>query len=239
MANRERGAIVRPLPEVGRELLRKVYEGTIRRHLPRSLGVYNGVVTRKYYLLDLTAATSEPEYKRLLVDAVRDAVTPGDTVVEIGAGFGVCTTWAARCVGETGRVVAYEANREQVAVIREALELTGQATGERLVDRVDVRHALVGANVLSYGPTTGADTVPLSDLPTADVLLMDCEGAELDILGDLATRPERVVVETHPQLGASTRDVVERLSDHGYDSTATTVTTTASGTKDVVTAERT
>jgi hypothetical protein len=219
-----------------RDSVQDVYDARIRRRLPRTLGVYNGVVTRRYYLLDLSASGNEPGYKERLVDAVRRAVEPGDTVVEVGAGFGVCTTWAARAAGDEGRVISLEANAEQTDVVREALELTGQVTGEALSERVEVRHAIVGSELKTYGPMAGAARVDPSELPACDVLVMDCEGAELGVLEGTSIGPRSVVVETHPAFGAPTSDVLEVLSSMGYASEARRVTTKPEGSKDVLTA---
>lgn len=220
------------------DLLREVYDGTIRRRLPRVLGVYNGVVTRRYYLLDLTKSTNEPAYKEALVGSVREAIDPGDAVVEIGAGFGVCTVWAARETGAAGRVLSFEANAEQTRVVHEALELTGQVAGEDLLDRVDVRQALVGSDLETYGSMAGAARVEPASLPNCDVLTMDCEGAELDVLRELSVEPRTIVVETHPTHAAPTDAVVEVLSSKGYASETTPVTTKEGGSKDVVTATK-
>lgn len=234
---RGREAVDRLL-ERGRDTVQDVYDATVRRRLPRTLGVYNGVVTRRYYLLDLSKSENEPEYKRRLVDGVRRAVEPGDAVVEVGAGFGVCTTWAARAVGDGGSVLSLEANAEQTDVVREALDLTGQVSGEALSERVEVRHAIVGSELETYGPMAGATRVDPAELPACDVLLMDCEGAELGVLRGMSIRPRSVVVESHPTFGAPTSDVLEVLSSMGYESEARRVTTKPEGSKDVVTATR-
>lgn len=234
---RGRGAYELPL-ERPLDLLREAYDGTIRRRLPRVLGVYNGVVTRRYYLLDLTKSLNEPAYKQALVEGVREAIDPGDAVVEIGAGFGVCTVWAAREAGTEGRVLSFEANAEQTRVVREALELTGQVAGEDLLERVDVRQALVGSDLETYGSMAGAARVEPASLPDCDVLTMDCEGAELDVLRELSAEPRTIVVETHPTHAAPTDAVVEVLSSKGYAIGTTPVTTKEGGSKDIVTATK-
>ena len=234
-----RGGRVIELPfESPMDLLRYVYDNTIRRRLPRVLGVYNGVITRRYYLLDVTKAVNEPAYKETLVDAVRKAISPGDAIVEIGAGFGVCTTWAAREARKSGRVLCFEANAEQTRVVREALDLTGQIMGEDLAERVDIHHAIVGSDLETYGPMTGAARIEPSELPDCDVLTMDCEGAELDIVREMTIEPHTVVVETHPTLGAPTDEVVETLSSKGYTSEAIPVATKEGGSKDIVMATK-
>ncbi|ELZ13897.1 hypothetical protein C479_03591 [Halovivax asiaticus JCM 14624] len=218
--------------------VRRLYDATLRRRLPRIPGVYNGVVTRRYYLLDLQARLHEPDYKATLVDSMMSAIAPGDTVVEIGGGYGVCTARAAIAVGDEGRVVSYEANAAQVSAIEEALELTGEVRGDRPGDRVDVRQAVVGSDVKIYGSMAGASRIDASDLPACDVLVMDCEGAERAVVRDMEIDPRAVVVESHPQQGSSTDVLTQTLSERGYAIETTRVTVTADGPKDIVTATR-
>ncbi len=52
-------------------------------------------------------------------------VNPGDTVVEGGTGSGWLTLWLARAVGEEGRVISYDINKENIEIARENLKLLG------------------------------------------------------------------------------------------------------------------
>lgn len=199
-----------------RRALRWLYDNSIRYKLPRTTGVYNGVVTRKYYLLDLTGKYHEPEYKQTLVSAARSMVQEGDTVVEIGAGFGVCTVWMAREVGTSGKVVSYEAAGNQVSTTRDALTLNTEVIEENLTQRVSVKHSLVGTDLDVYGSHKGANVVNANDLPDCDVFVTDCEGAELDIIQNIESRPRAFVVETHPAHDAETEKLETLLESYGY-----------------------
>jgi len=51
-------------------------------------------------------------------------------------------------------------------------------------------------------------------LPASDCLVLDCEGAERDIVP--AVDADRVVVETHGWLGSGENVMLDVLSDAGY-----------------------
>lgn len=197
-----------------RSTLRYPYNALIRPHIPRKIGVLNGVAVRWPRLLDIDDHTSD--WKAGTVGAVQETVSAGDTVVEIGGGFGVCTVWAAREAGRNGQgqVITYEAAKNRVDVIRETIGLN------EVDDSVTVRHAVVGESVDVFGEMAGASEVPPSDLPEGDVLVMDCEGAELEILKrireDTEWRPRELVVETHGFAGAPTEEVVGNLENLSY-----------------------
>lgn len=219
-------------------VLRHVYDRLLRHRLPRTIGVYNGVVTRKYHLLDLTKTDHEPEYKETLVSRARSITNEGDTVVEIGSGYGVCTVWLAKEVGNEGEVCTYEAGDDQVAVTREALELNSEILGADLTARTSVNHALVVSGNVVYGPISDARRLDVEDLPDCDVVVTDCEGAELPILRDIEIRPRAFVIETHPNFGAKTRDVEAVLSEYGYQCETEYLYDTDSGPKHILIARR-
>jgi FkbM family methyltransferase len=54
---------------------------------------------------------------------VADCVRPGDTVVDIGANYGVYSLVLATRVGRTGRVIAFEPGREALLQLRENVAL--------------------------------------------------------------------------------------------------------------------
>lgn len=206
----EESSARRMVPDRGRLLaaVRRAYNRTVREHLPRKLGLYNGVVSRAPRLLDATDHL--PGYKAELVRAIRESVGDGDSVVVVGGGKGVAPVVAAEEAGDGGNVVTYEAGRDGVAVVREAIRLNG-VTGR-------VEHAVVATPGVVRGESS-ARRVAVADLPAHDVLVLDCDGAELAILRALAERddrPRRVVVETHGELGCSTEEVRAALTDVGY-----------------------
>jgi len=81
---------------------------------------------------------------------------------------------------------------------------------------VDVHHAIVGEALSINGQAGAAQTVPPDELPSCDVMQLDCEGAERSILSSLHEYPETVIVETHPRYGASTHDIQKILSEQEY-----------------------
>jgi len=198
-----------------RSLFRYPYNTFVRPYLPRKIGMMNGVAVRWPRLFDIDDHT--PDWKAGTVSAVRESITSADTVVEIGGGFGVCTVWAAREAegpNGAGEVISFEAAENRVEVMRETIELN------KVSDAVSVRHAVVGESVDVFGEMEGASKVSPAELPNCDVLVMDCEGAEFDILKHIQERddwrPDRVVVETHGFAGAPTDEIKTVLRELGY-----------------------
>lgn len=68
--------------------------------------------------------------------ALRLVLRPGDRVLDLGAGLGLCSAFAATMPG-VDRVVAVEANPDLIPVIQETCRLNG------LQDRVELRNAVV------------------------------------------------------------------------------------------------
>lgn len=189
-------ALLRPIREMyyGRDELR----GAIRDHEV----TYNGVTVAPYRTLDRFVPLSPPpnkggharpaEYESGLCTALRDTVRRGDHVVVLGGGLGVTAAVAALSAGPDGYVTCYEGSKWMSQHVRDTMRRNG------LADRVHVINGIIvdGRGVIG---TRGDDvrTIPVSDLPSCDVLEMDIEGVETDVLADLSVRPRRVVVETH------------------------------------------
>lgn len=218
--------------------LRPFYDRFVRHKLPRKFGIYNGVVTRKFYLLDLKGSEHEPEYKQELVQCITENVKPGDTVVEIGSGYGVSTVWAARKTGPHGHVDGYEGGARQVDALREALKVNGEIHDQNLVERVDVNHAIVGKGIEIYGPADGATQIDPADLPDADVVVMDCEGTEIDILQSIGAKPRTFVVESHPEVGSPTSASKSAMESEGYTVSMTRKKKTKNGTKHILVGQK-
>lgn len=182
-------------------LLQWLYNRTIRPYLPKTWAIYSGITVRNARLFDLEAR--DPDYKRGLIQAIREHSESRDVEL-VGLGRGVSTVHALQA-GAT-RVTAYEASNSMIDEARTTLAVN-KCDRSRLV----IRHALVGEDVNVFGAVGEADRISPVELSTADVLVLDVEGAELGILDGLGTWPAVVIVETHPALGASTEAVLDRL----------------------------
>jgi FkbM family methyltransferase len=141
--------------------------------------------------------------ERPLQDALEREVKTGATFFDVGANVGFVTILAARLVGPSGRVVAFEPVPENVAAIRENLALNG-------IDWVDVRQTAVGraagsasfivsdvsafSRLASVNVPSGAresievvvssidELMSAGGLPAPDVVKIDIEGAELEAI---------------------------------------------------------
>lgn len=192
-------------------LFRSAYDKYIRNLLPRKIGVYNGVPVRDRALLDVT--DEQPEYEAPLVSGIERMVGTGNSIVIVGGGRGVSTVIAARAAGPSGKVTVYEGSREQYNRVEETVRLN------RVADRVSVNFEVVGDAVSLWGGGERAEISNPEDLPHCDVLVLDCEGAEKEVVSNLTNPPSKVVVETHGDLGVTPEEMIETLDSRGYDVT--------------------
>lgn len=149
----------------------------------------------------VTFATGTAE--RPLQEALTRELKPGATFYDIGANIGFVTLIAARLVGPTGRVVAFEPVPKNVAAIKENLALNGidwvdvqetamarhSGTASLIVSDVSAFSRLASVNV----PTGARETIEVrvdsvdeflacGSAPAPDVVKIDVEGAELEVI---------------------------------------------------------
>ena len=204
-----------------RRALGDLYQRTLRPRLPlRGQVRYSGVIVADRRLGDEIAPrhwTPEDrediaDYEFALMQGLKGAVRPGDVVVVVGGGLGVTVVEAAKLVGAEGRVHCYEGSPAYARRVARTAAMNGVAA------RVQVECATVGAAVGVY---VGEDEamgpiLPAEALPACDVLELDCEGAELGVLGAMTIRPRAILVEAHGRLGAPSRAVRTALEGLGY-----------------------
>jgi FkbM family methyltransferase len=178
-------------------------------------------------------------------EAIRDGLTPGAVFFDVGANVGFFSLMAARCVGPTGRVVAFEPIPTHAASIRSNAELNGLSI-EVIEAAVGDRHG--GRTRLWVSQHPGGSTISTTDvppdvtghidveqvtldglldrgqLPVPSVMKIDVEGAELSVLQGaanlLSSHHPRVVVEVDDATDAGLRwkrdAIVRELEQHGY-----------------------
>jgi FkbM family methyltransferase len=185
----------------------------------------------------------EPEIANLMAKVLR----PGDLVVDVGASVGFFSILAAKLVGETGTVLAFEPAGNVLLKLRNNLRLSG-VNNVTIIDRPawhkpDVMidfyldsddgggnavwdPGLWPANVMSRArPRVEhllTTTVDLHTRAQPRVLKIDAEGAELDVLsGAMAYPADFIVAEINPfgmkQMGYSTPGLREYMRTYGYE----------------------
>lgn len=184
--------------------------------------------------------------ERAEIRALRAALRPGDTAVDVGANKGSYTWWMRLAVGGSGRVLAIEPQPELAAYLRAAcgglgwdnVEIVEAAASDR-AGRATLR--VPGAGVspgasLEPGPAGGGDareiaceTVRLDDLVReagvgrVALVKVDVEGHELAVFRGA----ERILERDRPALlfecearhlgGRSPAEVFEFLAARGYE----------------------
>lgn len=190
------------------------YNTYLRPLFPRCIVLYNDIPVRASRIGDSIVPWQErdiPGYEDALIRGIRQYVKKGDTVVIVGGGWGISTVAAAHQTGERSNVVTYEGGEESVEKVTDTVQLNS------VNDQVSIRHTVVGDAVSLRGDGTDAKVVLPVNLPECDVLVLDCEGAETEILEKMEIRPNAIIVETHGMYGAPEADVQNKLTSIGYD----------------------
>lgn len=167
---------------------------------------------------------------------------PGQVAFDLGAYSGLSAMAFKKCVGETGVVVAVEADTRNLAAVERNFKLFTALTGmavELLYGAVwrdnkgltfssegnmgSSAMAIVGSgrgNKVEVPSFTLSDIAARFNLPTVDFIKADIEGGEAFIFGDAAFfakyRP-RIIIEPHMVDGEMSSDIIKReLEKYGY-----------------------
>jgi hypothetical protein len=92
-----------------------------------------------------------------------------------------------------------------------------------VAQKVSIHHAVVGPAISLRDDENAAESVSPTDLPECDVLVLDCEGAEMEILEEMDIRPRNIIVETHSIFDSPEEKVRDRLTQSGYQILRSTV----------------
>jgi FkbM family methyltransferase len=155
----------------------------------------------------------------------------GDTVIDVGAGWGDFSVIAARMVGRRGLVVAVEPSRASFALLRRNIRANGlqnviairaSLAGSSGYPKSALKEALVHPplpDTEALGPAPNVtldDLIEILQLPRVDFLKIDIEGSESEALREprMLDKVRSLSVELH---GTEITGKVQRiLSDAGF-----------------------
>jgi FkbM family methyltransferase len=164
---------------------------------------------------------------------------PGDTVIDIGANFGAFAVLAAKTVGPSGRVIAFEPILQTFERLRNNVALNAFQNVECCRAAVDAQEGTLALRVasksayasahLDWGEDVSLQTVPCvtleqvcldEDIGRINLLKVDCEGSEHEIFQrlspELAARIDQIVMEVHPVPGKSLETLHANLHARGF-----------------------
>jgi FkbM family methyltransferase len=182
----------------------------------------------------------EPEISAL----VRELLSPGDVVLDVGANVGYFTFLASKLVGKTGKVFAFEPDPWSRAVLAGQLRLNAIENVDVLpfgLAEANAEATLYHGRPKNPGETSlrpmpnarataielrrGDELVPRELWPSVKLVKMDVEGAELRALRGLSGlieggAAENVLIEVTPgfltEMGDSEAQLLDFLHERGY-----------------------
>jgi FkbM family methyltransferase len=186
------------------------------------------------------------EYESQTTSLFEQILKPGMVVVDVGAHVGYFSLIAARQVGPTGRVFAFEPDPINYELLQRNIELNGYtnvtavnaAVADVVGSRTLFQTALDSGRHSTYHhglPESGSvevDTWTLDafletkDWPPVDLVKVDVEGAEVDVLNGMTGLHERMpdiqlIIEFNPALlesaGVESFGFLEKLASSGFN----------------------
>jgi len=153
---------------------------------------------RRFKLVDTCHETYESATRRLM----REYLGPDDELLVVGGGTGITSITASPHIA---RVTAIEADARTRDRFIHHVDRNG-------VDNVDVHLGWVGD---ADDPNRPAD-VDVLELDGHTAMEIDVEGNGLPIVPRIPDTVRTVFYESHPTIGVSTFDAIERLRTHGF-----------------------
>jgi FkbM family methyltransferase len=174
--------------------------------------------------------------------AMLRALKPGMVAVDVGANYGYFSILMGRCVGRTGKVVAFEPNPDMATLARKSLWISGirqvdevrdeaaySTTGEQVRFFIPDERPM-NARVVTEAPYAGTlidvPTVRLDDvLPDkVDFIKIDAEGGEREIWRGMSktienNRQLQIFLEFNPKRTAhyDPHEFLKTIREDGFD----------------------
>ena len=196
----------------------------------------------RYPPLDMSMGRYEPS----TTERFQSIVKPRMSVIDIGAHIGYYTLLAAKLVGESGKVYAFEPEPDNYSILTSNILANNYeniiATQSAVSDQIGsthiyltaldsgrhsiYRHGLPELGVAQVNTTTLDSFLGLEGWPHIDVMKMDVEGAEIAVFNGMSELMERcpnlqLLVEFNPSLlknsGSKPQEFLLRLLEDSWD----------------------
>jgi FkbM family methyltransferase len=188
--------------------------------------------------------------ERQVEQAYLDLLSPGDVVYDVGANIGWYSLLAARVVGPTGRVVAFEPSLENALIARRNAAVNGLSNitvvPAALTDREgwmtflqkgslqgrleqDESVAQAQRHAKQNARSTGRTLVPITTLdswlahtgePAPSIVKIDVEGAEVGVLRGMEETMRKARPTLIIELHGTRDEVADRLDGSDYEHSA-------------------
>ena len=173
---------------------------------------------------------------------ISSRITPGMTILDVGADIGYYTLLFAKRVGRQGRVIAFEPIPAARATLEKNIRLNGYRNvsvldyalydingsfvleGPLDVSRINPLKAGEGENDLTIETRIFDDCLKALAVDHIDLVKIDVEGAEMNVLEGMKTSLQKfhpaLLVEVHPEhlgkFNKTTEDLMQFLDGMGY-----------------------
>lgn len=256
------GRVLRRTPLARSKFLNRLQARIVLR-LHKSDSATVGPFRVRFAPSDLTIAKKiilYGEYDKAQIELLCSFIEPGDDVLDIGANIGIYSLYLSRAVGPKGRVLAFEPDPSNLAVLRHNLESNGCENVEVIPCCLGDAEGEVklfqsfgnagGSSLWHRNEAGGHSLVPMriGDEVMSEhgfrprVAKIDVEGAEAMVLAGLKAHKPRVILFEYStrllkEVGSDPSAFLDALIAEGYDLASVDAQTggTQGGTIDEVT----
>lgn len=194
--------------------LQSITNFIIRRLIPAKRKIPEGIIILNQRDVAVSSAIAFGMFENTEIELFRKTLRPGMTVIDIGANIGLYTIIAARLVGPTGRIFAYEPEDENFEILKKNIAINNLSNvtpikialadmiGETqlyLDDNNKGHHSFAqniqSKKIIRIQTDTLDNSLQSHKISKADIIKMDIEGAE-----GLALRGMEKTIAQNPKL---------------------------------------
>ena len=163
-------------------------------------------------------------------------IKTGDTILDIGGYFGGFTIYAARTVGPNGKVICFEPDPRNIAILEKRINkfklnnviLVKKALSNK-IGEIKLASNFAFSSIVGLSKSKKFFTVETSTLDSEmrflnigkiDLLKMNIEGAEIEAIGgatEALKKVKHIVISSHMRDGKPTADLLKpKLENYGF-----------------------